>query len=116
MGQLVKDSIQPQFEVVHFVDSPEAGLSDIPMLVLGNQPFGSVNSVGTGNLSKRPLAIIVGATYDDVWIETVRRGLKNLEIKVPILKPNRESISETISPVVCYTYASCDTFQLPGLF
>ncbi|CAJ2501845.1 Uu.00g046980.m01.CDS01 [Anthostomella pinea] len=88
MGKLLKEAISPDFEVVHFVDSPEAGLTDIPALLQGIAPTASASKLGTGNFAQVPRAIVLGATYDDVWVASLRQAITGGLRKVPLLMPD----------------------------
>ncbi|KAI0021606.1 hypothetical protein F4780DRAFT_778392 [Xylariomycetidae sp. FL0641] len=71
MGKIFKETIQPEFEVTQFHTSPDAALSGITEALSSASP---------------PAAIVVGATYDDAWIASVKGAAGSLP--VPLLKPD----------------------------
>lgn len=80
------------FIVVHFVNSPQAGLQDIPLVLNGEIPTSAAatgGKVGSGNLSLGiPRVVVVGATYDDIWIESLRKEVVAVGKHVLVLKPD----------------------------
>ncbi|XDG09898.1 hypothetical protein ABKA04_009513 [Annulohypoxylon sp. FPYF3050] len=88
VGKAFSEAIKPDFEVVHFSTSPQAALTDIPLVLKGEIPT-PASKVGSGNLSNgAPKAIVIGAqAYDDAWIEATRQELAASGKKIPFLKP-----------------------------
>ncbi|ORY57755.1 uncharacterized protein BCR38DRAFT_413671 [Pseudomassariella vexata] len=84
VGQVVKNTIQPEFEVVHFISSPESGQTTIPLLVKGEAPTNSSDNIGSRNYAVASKAVVVGAMYDDAWVENLAK-----EVDVPVLRPER---------------------------
>ncbi|KAI1373265.1 hypothetical protein F4677DRAFT_448595 [Hypoxylon crocopeplum] len=105
VGKAFKEAAQPDFEVVYFVSSPQAGLSDIPQVLKGEVltlAFTGGSKVGTGNVALgAPKAVVVGATYDDAWVEALRKELAAAGKPVPILKaelPDKAAAGEAPTP------------------
>ncbi|KAH9883817.1 hypothetical protein F4778DRAFT_788282 [Xylariomycetidae sp. FL2044] len=86
MGKLFKDAVEPDFEVIHFISSPEQGQADIPLLLSGSTAPTTPSPVGTGDYTQPPRAVVVGPNYDDAWIEALRAQMGALQ--VPVLKPD----------------------------
>ncbi|KAI5861584.1 hypothetical protein GGS23DRAFT_598363 [Durotheca rogersii] len=99
LGNVFKEVLQPDYEVVHFVSSPKAGLVEIPLVLKGEIPTpaggggGGGSRVGTGNLALgAPRAVVVGAAYDDAWVASLRKDVAAAGLKaVPVLKPEAEA-------------------------
>ncbi|KAJ5303061.1 hypothetical protein N7476_009860 [Penicillium atrosanguineum] len=64
IGGGVSGFLQPDYEVVHFIQSNEAALKEIPELLAGRDPQSSDdNGVGTHDYSKPPRAVIFGRGF-----------------------------------------------------
>ncbi|XXG95100.1 Aspartate aminotransferase, cytoplasmic [Hypoxylon texense] len=95
VGKTFQEAIQPDFDVVYFVTSPQAGLADIPAVLKGEIPTsaaaaGSRHKVGSGNLAHgTPRAVVVSGSYDDAFVERLRQEIAAVGKAVPILKLDR---------------------------
>ncbi|KAI1452757.1 hypothetical protein F4805DRAFT_462477 [Annulohypoxylon moriforme] len=89
VGKAFSEAVKPDFEVVYFATSPQAALTDIPLVLKGEVPTPS-SKVGSGNLvNGPPKAVVIGAqAYDDAWIEAARQELRATGKRVPFLKPD----------------------------
>ncbi|KAI1775742.1 hypothetical protein F4818DRAFT_386713 [Hypoxylon cercidicola] len=92
VGKTFAEAVQPDFDVVHFVASPQAGLADIPVVLRREIPTsaatGGASQVGSGNLAHGiPRAVVLGASYDDAFVERLREATAAGGKPVPILKP-----------------------------
>ncbi|KAI2619170.1 hypothetical protein GGR54DRAFT_640104 [Hypoxylon sp. NC1633] len=93
VGKAFKEAVQPKYEVIYFVTSAETGIVDIPQVLKGDfltLGFSSGNKVGTGNatLGVPRAVVVVGGTYEDAWVESLRKEIGSGGKGVPILKPD----------------------------
>ena len=67
-------------QVIHLVLSVEAGVSEIPRILRGESPSPTAvadpDNLGTKNYSKKPVAVVAGAGYDDSNIAEMREACK----------------------------------------
>ncbi|KAH6686638.1 hypothetical protein F5X68DRAFT_261674 [Plectosphaerella plurivora] len=71
IGAGVIAGLKPEYEVVQFILTPEAAISEIPLIARGQKPATSSSSIGTGNISedRRPVAVITGGAYSEGFDE-----------------------------------------------
>ncbi|KAJ5460668.1 uncharacterized protein N7458_002220 [Penicillium daleae] len=75
IGKPVAELLVPEFEVIHFITTNEAALSDIPRLLKGEKPQSPDDSgVGTQNYSQVPRAVIFGRGYSLTEVEQFRQA------------------------------------------
>ncbi|KAJ3474594.1 hypothetical protein NLG97_g9773 [Lecanicillium saksenae] len=75
IGESVAAGLQPEYELVHFVKSTEAGVKDLPLVLNGSAPETKASTVGTGNIAGGATAIILGGGYDDGDYDAMRRAV-----------------------------------------
>ncbi|KAH8710312.1 hypothetical protein HC256_007157 [Beauveria bassiana] len=75
IGESVADGLKPEYELVHFVKTPEAGVKDLPLVLKGSAPETAASSVGTGNIADGAKAVILGGGYDDNDYEMMRKAV-----------------------------------------
>ncbi|OAA69293.1 hypothetical protein LEL_10169 [Akanthomyces lecanii RCEF 1005] len=75
IGESVAAGLKPEYELVHFVKTPEAGVKDLPLVLKGREPETATSSVGTGNIVDGATAIILGGGYDDNDYEAMRKAV-----------------------------------------
>ncbi|KAF7340990.1 hypothetical protein MSAN_02084400 [Mycena sanguinolenta] len=73
-GSGVAASLKPEYEVIHFT-LMTAATTEIPLLLKGEVPSPSSSSLGSGNWSTFPKAVVFGGAYDDAQIEAVRKAV-----------------------------------------
>jgi hypothetical protein len=73
--------------VVQFIQSVEVGKKQIPSLLRGETPDSSGSSLGTKNYEKTPVAVLLGAAFNDHDIEELREAAKGTK-SVPWLRPD----------------------------
>ncbi|KAK0703082.1 hypothetical protein B0T26DRAFT_876229 [Lasiosphaeria miniovina] len=75
IGEGVIALLKPEFEVIHFILSPEAGAVEIPAIFRGEQPPPpSGTALGSKDYSQPPVAVILGGCYDDADIELLMKA------------------------------------------
>lgn len=57
--------------VIHIITTPQAGAAEIPLLLAGKTPAAFEN-FGSGNYSKRPVAVATGGGYDEEGFKLMR--------------------------------------------
>ncbi|KAF7319395.1 hypothetical protein HMN09_00277500 [Mycena chlorophos] len=96
VGRVVVENLKPEFEVIHFILTPETGKVQIPAILRGDSdPSGSPASqssndsvLGTKNYSKKPIAVIIGGAYDDAGVETMLEAARGIH-PIPWLRADR---------------------------
>ncbi|KAJ7239800.1 hypothetical protein B0H12DRAFT_1025071 [Mycena haematopus] len=74
VGSIVVASAKPEYEAIHFTLATSA-LTEIPLLLKGEVPNPSSSSLGSGDWSVFPKAIVFGGAYDDTQFEEVRKAV-----------------------------------------
>ena len=78
--------------------SSAAGIAEIPILLEGGTPpAGETDNVGTKNYSKKALAIVTGAGYEDEQITQMREACKG-KASVPWLRPDTKIPAPPLGP------------------
>ncbi|KAJ5646775.1 hypothetical protein N7490_003147 [Penicillium lividum] len=73
VGKPVAEALLPELEVVHFIQTNDAALAEIPHLLAGRDPKSPHdNGVGSGNYSQPARAVIFGRGYSESEVETFR--------------------------------------------
>ncbi|KAI1765382.1 hypothetical protein GGR53DRAFT_490218 [Hypoxylon sp. FL1150] len=112
VGKTFQEAVQPQgFDVVHFVTSPQAGLADIPIVLRGEIPTSVTggNKVGSGNLAHgTPRAVVLSGSYDDAFVERLRKEIAAVGRSVPILKLEHAGAAAQTKPTADQTKAVAD--------
>lgn len=104
IGEGVIRELQPEYEVIEFIMTPEAGITNIPLLLSGSAPASSLSQLGSKNFSRLPGAIILGAGYDDEAAERMRKAVAEAEAvgtkvkKVPWLRPDTSKPAPPLGP------------------
>ncbi|KAK8149211.1 hypothetical protein G3M48_007861 [Beauveria asiatica] len=75
IGESVAAGLKPEYELVHFVKTPEAGVKDLPLVLKGIPPETAASGVGTGNIADGAKAVILGGGYDDNDYEVMRKAV-----------------------------------------
>ncbi|PSN73141.1 hypothetical protein BS50DRAFT_616594 [Corynespora cassiicola Philippines] len=89
--------LKPEFEVVHFVLTPEGGKAQIPAILRGEKEVQGDSTLGTKNFEKVPVAIFLGGGYSDDDIESMRISAKNIK-DVPWLRPDLTKPAPPLGP------------------
>ncbi|KAJ5110700.1 hypothetical protein N7532_001235 [Penicillium argentinense] len=82
----VRDGLRPTYEAIHIVTSVEAGIADIPSLLLGNRPqVTDPDNLGSQRYGRQPLAVIIGGGYSDADFAAMRESCHGIST-VPWLR------------------------------
>lgn len=65
--------------VIHIILSPEAGATDIPLLLSGKTPPETSNNHGSQNYARTPVAIVVGGGFDDDAFNQMKEACKDVK-------------------------------------
>ncbi|RSM11820.1 hypothetical protein CDV31_006588 [Fusarium ambrosium] len=78
IGRAVVASLKPEIEVIHFVLAGESGQAIIPPLLAGQSPpsHPETSTIGSGNYSQIPRAILLGGAFDEATIAPLRDVVK----------------------------------------
>ena len=82
--------------VVHLILTPEAGKVQIPALLKGEKEVPSDSELGSKNYEKAPVAVLLGAGYDDKAIEELRKASEGTN--VPWLRPDTTKPAPPLGP------------------
>ncbi|KAJ4325478.1 hypothetical protein N0V94_000621 [Neodidymelliopsis sp. IMI 364377] len=87
IGAVVIENLKPEFEVIQFVQSVEVGKQQIPALLRGEKPDSHGSTLGSKNYEKTPVAVLLGAAFNDHDIEELREAANGTK-SVPWLRPD----------------------------
>ncbi|KAL4897142.1 hypothetical protein BDV59DRAFT_85221 [Aspergillus ambiguus] len=74
VGKPVAAGLLPDYEVIHFIQSVDAAIAELPHLLAGRDPqAASPNDVGTHDYSQPARAVIFGRGYQRSEVEEIRR-------------------------------------------
>ncbi|KAK0638494.1 hypothetical protein B0T16DRAFT_462271 [Cercophora newfieldiana] len=71
VGLIAKEALKPEYEVIHFTLRP-AAFAEIPLLLKGEVPSPPSSSIGTGNWSTPPKAVVFGGAFTADNIKELR--------------------------------------------
>ncbi|KAI1392891.1 uncharacterized protein F4822DRAFT_144881 [Hypoxylon trugodes] len=97
IGRGVIASLKPEYDVIHFVMTPEAGVSQIPAILKGEQAVPSDSTLGSKDYSKPPVAIILGGGYDDAGAEVMMKASSGIK-PMPWLRPDLSKAAPPLGP------------------
>ncbi|CBF80104.1 hypothetical protein AN7786.2 [Aspergillus nidulans FGSC A4] len=75
VGKPVSEVLRPEYEVIHFIASPEAVHAELPLLLSGQDPQPAVtspNDVGTHDYSRPPRAVVFGRGYAPEFVQQLK--------------------------------------------
>ncbi|KAJ5151889.1 hypothetical protein N7492_010184 [Penicillium capsulatum] len=101
IGAAVIAALKPEFEVIHFIMTPEAGQVQIPVLLRG-EAAPSASELGTRDYGRKVEAIILGGGYDDEAIQQLRTAAGSLST-VPWLRADTTKPTPPLGPA----YGEC---------
>ncbi|KAL6406809.1 hypothetical protein AUP68_09615 [Ilyonectria robusta] len=78
IGKGVIEGLKPEYEVVHFVLSPEAGAKEIPQVLQGIMPEVKSSDIGSGNLDRGVKAVVLGAAYHHEGIDAMKEAASSV--------------------------------------
>lgn len=82
--------------MIHFVLTPEGGQEQIPAIFKGEKP--SANSeLGSKDYSEKPVAVILGAGYDDSDVHQMMEASKGIH-PIPWLRPDLSKPAPPLGP------------------
>ncbi|KAI5456010.1 hypothetical protein BGZ63DRAFT_367878 [Mariannaea sp. PMI_226] len=118
IGGAVIEGLKPDYEVVHFIISPEAGVEELPQVLQGKLPDSRASSIGSGNLSNRVKAVVFGGAYDDDMISSIREAASKVA-KVAWVKQDKTKATPPLGPeygkaMVSRVRASLEELQASG--
>ncbi|KAI0097472.1 hypothetical protein GGR51DRAFT_566543 [Nemania sp. FL0031] len=97
IGRGVVAGLKPEYDVIHFVMSPEAGAIQIPAILKGEKSPPSDSELGSKNYSQTPVAVILGGGYEDAGIEVMRKASKDIK-PIPWLRPDKTKPAPPLGP------------------
>lgn len=102
--------------VVHFVQTVEAGKQQIPALLRGEDPGSAGPNIGSKNYARTPVAVLLGAAFDNQGIEELREAAKGTK-DVPWLRPDTSKPTPPFRPeyrIAMVTKIKCAMKELEG--
>ncbi|KAI1612247.1 hypothetical protein EDD36DRAFT_420095 [Exophiala viscosa] len=74
IGEIVSRSTQPEFQVIHFINTFEDAKANLGSLVAGHGPqTPSSNHIGSHDYSKPPRAVVFGRAYNSAHVKELHR-------------------------------------------
>ncbi len=67
--------------------TPEAGITQIPAIFRGDQDVETTSALGSHDYSQKPVAVILGAGYDDAGTEVMMKASAGIH-PIPWLRPD----------------------------
>ncbi|PKS08167.1 hypothetical protein jhhlp_005443 [Lomentospora prolificans] len=100
VGRIVIEGLKPEIEVVHFVLAEDSAAIIIPPILAGQGPpaHPELSSIGTGNFSQVPKAVLLGGAFDDETIAKLRDAVNQTAgtRKVPWLSRDHKKNELTV--------------------
>lgn len=97
IGRGVVASLKPEYDVIHFIMTPDAGIAQIPAILKGEQVPASGSTLGSKDYSEPPIAIVLGAGYDDADAEVMMRASAGIR-PMPWLRPDLTKPAPPLGP------------------
>lgn len=77
--------------------TPESGKQQIPFILKGEAPPSADSDLGTKDYSQKPVAIILGAGYDDDGVKVMMEASKGIH-PIPWLRPDTSKPAPPLGP------------------
>ncbi|KEY64182.1 hypothetical protein S7711_10723 [Stachybotrys chartarum IBT 7711] len=75
IAQEVAKHLLPEYEVIHFIQSPEVARIDIPLVLAGHAPTtASVDEIGSKDYTQTPRAVIFGRAVEPTVAQDIYAG------------------------------------------
>ncbi|KAI0550416.1 hypothetical protein F4679DRAFT_583660 [Xylaria curta] len=97
IGQVVVAGLKPEYDVIHFVMSPESGAVQIPAILRGEQSPPSDSALGSKDYSKPPVAIVLGGGFDDAGVNVIKKASEGIK-PIPWLRPDLTKPAPPLGP------------------
>ncbi|KAH7009854.1 hypothetical protein EDB80DRAFT_713992 [Ilyonectria destructans] len=97
IGKGVIDGLKPEYEVVHFVLTPEAGAKEIPQVLQGIMPEIKSSDIGSGNLDRGVKAVVLGGAYQDEGIYAMKEAASSVA-NIPWVKQDITQPTPPLGP------------------
>ncbi|KAI4860423.1 hypothetical protein F4820DRAFT_109273 [Hypoxylon rubiginosum] len=76
VGKPVAEGLKPEYEVVLFCLGAQSTAAEVPYILQGVAPPTQSSQVGTGNYSSPPVAVIMGAAWDEADVALVKAAIR----------------------------------------
>lgn len=77
--------------------TPESGKEQIPAIFRGEAPLSSDSELGTKDYSQKPIAVLLGAGYDDEGTKVMMEASKGIHA-IPWLRPDMTKPAPPLGP------------------
>ncbi|CAM1507720.1 Fc.00g045680.m01.CDS01 [Cosmosporella sp. VM-42] len=118
IGKRVIEGLKPEYEVVHFILTPEAGAKEIPEILQGRTPAGAGSTIGSGNFSSGVRAIVTGGAYNDDGIAFMQKAAARVAevawLRQDVMKPTPPLGPEYGKAMVSRVRETLNCLQLDG--
>ncbi|KAF2128402.1 hypothetical protein P153DRAFT_367553 [Dothidotthia symphoricarpi CBS 119687] len=75
----VRQTLLPEYDVIHIILTPEAGAKDIPLLLSGKTPPETSSNHGSQNYTQPPIAVAVGGGFDNDTFNQMKDACKDIK-------------------------------------
>ncbi|KAK3395194.1 hypothetical protein B0H63DRAFT_462791 [Podospora didyma] len=97
IGVGVVATLKPEYDVIHFVMTPESGAVQIPAILKGETSPPADSELGSKDYSKPPVAVILGGGYEDAGIELMMKASAGTK-PIPWLRPDLTKPAPPLGP------------------
>ncbi|KAI1122054.1 hypothetical protein F5Y10DRAFT_254997 [Nemania abortiva] len=97
IGRGVIDTLKPEYDVIHFVQTVKAGTDQIPAILQDKQPPPPDPELGSKDYSRTPIAVILGGGYNDNDTEVMMKASEGIK-PIPWLRPDSTKSAPAIGP------------------
>ncbi|KAI1428590.1 hypothetical protein F5Y12DRAFT_710890 [Xylaria sp. FL1777] len=97
IGQGVIAALKPEYDVCHFILTPEGGSLQIPAILKGDSSPPSDSALGSKDYSKAPIAVILGGGYDDAGIDMMMKASAGIK-PIVWLRPDLTKPAPPLGP------------------
>ncbi|KAL6230357.1 hypothetical protein BDW75DRAFT_222934 [Aspergillus navahoensis] len=114
VGKPVSDSLGPEYEVIHFIASPEAVHTELPLLLAGQDPHSvatSPNEVGTHDYSRPPQAVLFGRGFALDFVQELKETYQSYSKEPVAWVAGDPATAPTDPPPPGYAEATANTIK-----
>ncbi|KAL1793539.1 hypothetical protein ACET3X_008521 [Alternaria dauci] len=77
IAKAVRESVKPEYDVIHIILSVEEATSSIPLLISSKTPPNSSSNIGSQNYGTRPAVVALGGGFNNEMFEEIKKSCGN---------------------------------------